>query len=55
MSVDAKYKQRIRSRVSNLGDLKNPDLCKRVITGYIPASKIAIMTSEVRVCLDIRV
>jgi transcription elongation factor S-II len=46
MSVDAKYKQRIRSRVSNLGDLKNPDLCKRVITGYIPASKIAIMTSE---------
>lgn len=42
-----KYKMRIRSRVSNLGDLKNPSLRQNVISGQVPPSRIAVMTSEV--------
>ena len=42
-----KYKQRIRSRVSNLGDLKNPSLKHNVMTGTVPPDKIATMTTEV--------
>ena len=42
-----KYKQRIRSRVSNLGDLKNPSLRHNVMSGTISTSKIATMTTEV--------
>ena len=42
-----KYKSRIRSRVSNLGDLKNPNLRERVISGDITPSQIATMTTEV--------
>ena len=45
-----KYKARVRSRVSNLGDLKNPDLCKNVVAGDITPSQIAKMTSEVSGC-----
>ena len=43
-----KYKQRVRSRVSNLGDLKNPGLRQNVIAGHISPAKIAVMTPEVR-------
>ncbi len=42
-----KYKMRIRSRVSNLGDLKNPSLRQNVISGQVLPSRIAVMTSEV--------
>ena len=42
-----KYKSRVRSRVSNLGDLKNPNLRERVICGDIGPAKIATMTTEV--------
>lgn len=42
-----KYKQRIRSRISNLGDVKNPSLRQNVIWGQINPAKIAIMTTEV--------
>ena len=42
-----KYKMRIRSRVANLGDLKNPSLRQNVINGHVPPSRIAVMTSEV--------
>ena len=42
-----KYKQRIRSRVSNLGDQKNPSLKHNVMSGTITPSKIATMTTEV--------
>lgn len=42
-----KYKMRIRSRVSNLGDLKNPGLRQNVISGHITPERIAVMTSEV--------
>jgi transcription elongation factor S-II len=41
-----KYKQRIRSRVSNLGDQKNPSLKMNVMSGTIGPSKIATMTTE---------
>lgn len=42
-----KYKSRVRSRVSNLGDLKNPNLREQVISGHITPAKIAVMTTEV--------
>ena len=42
-----KYKSRVRSRVSNLGDLKNPNLREQVICGNISPAKIATMTTEV--------
>ena len=45
--VGNKYKMRVRSRVSNLGDLKNPDLRQNVIAGDITPSRIAVMTTEV--------
>lgn len=43
-----KYKMRVRSRVANLGDLKNPELKRRVLSGEISPSRIATMTAEVR-------
>ena len=42
-----KYKSRVRSRVSNLGDLKNPTLREKVICGDVPPARIATMTTEV--------
>ncbi|KAK4336716.1 hypothetical protein RND71_043560 [Anisodus tanguticus] len=44
--TNMKYKNRIRSRVSNLKDIKNPDLRLNVLRGQIPVSKIATMSSE---------
>ncbi|KAL5456963.1 hypothetical protein EMCRGX_G034192 [Ephydatia muelleri] len=41
-----KYKMRVRSRVANLGDLKNPELKRRVLSGEISPSRIATMTAE---------
>ncbi|CAI5778451.1 elongation factor A 2 [Podarcis lilfordi] len=41
-----KYKNRVRSRISNLKDSKNPDLRKNVLCGVITAEQIAVMTSE---------
>ena len=43
-----KYKNRIRSRYSNLKDTKNPKLRQMVLTGDIKPEKIAVMTAEVR-------
>lgn len=48
-----KYKSRVRSRVSNLGDLKNPNLREQVICGNISPARIATMTTEV-ITNDIR-
>ena len=42
-----KYKNRIRSRISNLGDLKNPGLKQRVISGEISIETISTMSTEV--------
>ena len=44
-----KYKNRIRSRISNLGDLKNPGLKQRVISGEISIETISTMSTEVTI------
>uniref|UniRef100_A0A4W5KG68 Transcription elongation factor A (SII), 2 n=1 Tax=Hucho hucho TaxID=62062 RepID=A0A4W5KG68_9TELE len=47
-STDQKYKSRLRSRISNLKDQKNPDLRRNVLAGNISADRIANMAAEVR-------
>lgn len=42
-----KYRNRVRSRISNLKDPKNPSLRRNVLCGAIPPSLIARMTAEV--------
>lgn len=42
-----KYKNRVRSRISNLKDPKNPNLRKNVLGGAIELSRIATMSAEV--------
>lgn len=44
-----KYKTRLRSRISNLKDQKNPDLRRNVLCGNISPQRIACMTAEVSV------
>lgn len=46
--VSSKYKQKVRSRISNLGDIKNPSLRQNVIWGHITPARIAVMTTDVR-------
>lgn len=46
-NTDMKYKNRIRSRISNLKDAKNPGLRRNVLCGAITPQQIAVMTSEV--------
>ena len=45
--TNAKYKQRVRSRVSNLRDVKNPLLKVKVLSGQITPEKFATMPTEV--------
>ncbi|XP_050987090.1 transcription elongation factor A protein 3 isoform X9 [Labeo rohita] len=45
-ATDMKYKNRVRSRISNLKDPKNPNLRKNVLAGAIELSRIAIMSAE---------
>ncbi|XP_053488810.1 transcription elongation factor A protein 3 isoform X13 [Ictalurus furcatus] len=45
-ATDMKYKNRVRSRISNLKDPKNPNLRKNVLGGAIDLSRIATMTAE---------
>lgn len=45
--TNMKYKNRIRSRVANLKDNKNPDLRLNVLRGQITIQRIATMSSEV--------
>ncbi|GAA6104217.1 transcription elongation factor A protein 2 isoform X1 [Tachysurus ichikawai] len=45
-STDMKYKSRLRSRISNLKDQKNPDLRRNVLCGNISSECIASMTAE---------
>lgn len=49
--TNAKYKTRIRSRISNLNDKKNPDLKLNVLRGDIKAEQIAVMTAEVKLII----
>ncbi|KAL1786613.1 transcription elongation factor A (SII), 2 [Sigmodon hispidus] len=44
--LDMKYKNRVRSRISNLKDAKNPSLRRNVLCGAITPQQIAVMTSE---------
>lgn len=43
-----KYRNRIRSRVSNLKDAKNPTLRVNVLLGLITPERLAVLTAEVR-------
>lgn len=40
------YKQRVRTRVMNLNDEKNPELRMKVIMGHISPERLATMTSD---------
>ncbi|XP_054995784.1 transcription elongation factor A protein 3 isoform X2 [Sorex araneus] len=45
-STDMKYRNRVRSRISNLKDPRNPGLRRNVLRGAISAGVIAKMTAE---------
>lgn len=45
-NTESKYKNRVRSRVANLRDSKNPKLRENVLMGLIPPDRIASMTAE---------
>lgn len=45
-NTDMRYKNRVRSRVSNLKDSKNPSLRMNYVTGVITATQLAKMTPE---------
>lgn len=47
-ATDMKYKNRVRSRISNLKDPKNPGLRRNVLAGSIDLSRIASMSAEVQ-------
>ncbi len=46
-NTDSKYKNRVRSRIANLKDPKNPALKNNFLNGAIPPTKLAVMTAEV--------
>lgn len=46
-ATDMKYKNRVRSRISNLKDPKNPGLRRNVLAGTIALGRIASMSAEV--------
>jgi len=45
-STEMKYKNRIRSRVANLKDAKNPTLRENVLLGRITPDRMAVMTAD---------
>lgn len=45
-NTDMRYKNRVRSRVSNLKDTKNPSLRANFVTGVITATQLSKMTPE---------
>jgi transcription elongation factor S-II len=45
-NTDSKYKNRIRSRIANLKDSRNPQLRQNVILGHISPDRLAIMSAE---------
>ncbi|XP_058856055.1 transcription elongation factor A protein 3-like isoform X3 [Acipenser ruthenus] len=45
-ATDMKYKNRVRSRISNLKDPKNPNLRRNVLSRAIELSRIATMTAD---------
>ncbi|XP_063091813.1 transcription elongation factor A protein 3 isoform X3 [Cavia porcellus] len=47
-STDMKYRNRVRSRISNLKDPRNPGLRRNVLSGAISSGLIAKMTAEMQ-------
>ncbi|XP_039279001.1 transcription elongation factor S-II [Nilaparvata lugens] len=45
-NTDNRYKNRVRSRVANLKDSKNPQLRTNFLIGALAASRLAVMTAE---------
>lgn len=45
-NTDMRYKNRVRSRIANLKDTKNPTLRLNFLAGVIQASRLATMTAE---------
>lgn len=45
-NTDSKYRNRVRSRVANLRDVKNPTLRTNFIVGALAPAKLAAMTAE---------
>ncbi|KAK5860171.1 hypothetical protein PBY51_021667 [Eleginops maclovinus] len=45
-NTDMKYKNRVRSRISNLKDVKNPNLRRTVLCGSVSPERMARMTAE---------
>ena len=45
-NTDMKYKNRVRSRIFNLKDAKNPELKIKVLGGSIAPERLALMSSE---------
>ncbi|GFO32835.1 transcription elongation factor a protein 1, partial [Plakobranchus ocellatus] len=45
-NTEIKYKNRVRSRIANLKDARNPQLRQNVLIGLISASQIASMSAE---------
>ncbi|XP_066589457.1 transcription elongation factor S-II-like isoform X1 [Prorops nasuta] len=45
-NTDNRYKNRVRSRVANLRDVKNPNLRTNFIVGAITPARLAVMTAE---------
>ncbi|XP_031345245.1 transcription elongation factor S-II-like, partial [Photinus pyralis] len=45
-NTDMRYKNRVRSRIANLKDAKNPTLRTNFRIGAITASRLAVMTAE---------
>lgn len=45
-NTDMRYKNRVRSRIANLKDTKNPTLRINFLAGAIPANRLATMTAE---------
>lgn len=51
-NTDMKYKNRVRSRISNLKDMKNPNLRRTVLCGSVTPERMAKMTAEVCWSID---
>ena len=47
-NTDSKYKSRVRSRIANLKDTRNPKLRENVLCGLISTERIASMPTEVK-------
>lgn len=49
-NTDSKYKARVRSRIANLKDVRNPKLRENVLCGLVSTERIASMPTEDMAC-----